>query len=77
MGKKHIDENPGKFTFSKIASTLSMDYESIFVISAEDDSYAEYSISGSDNELVVRSSGDDFYADLVEITKERVYQDDQ
>ncbi|MBR5376287.1 MAG: diguanylate cyclase, partial [Lachnospiraceae bacterium] len=77
MGKKHIYENPGKFTFSKIASTLSMDYESIFVISAEDDSYAEYSISGSDNELVVRSSGDDFYADLVEITKERVYQDDQ
>ncbi len=76
MGKKHTEE-PNNISFSKLAFALAKDYESIFVINGKDDSFVEYSISGSKNELVVRSSGEDFYSDIIHNVKDRVYPDDQ
>ena len=56
--KKHI-------TFAEIALALAGDYESIYVIDADDDSYIEYLAQGADNELIVRSSGENFYTDTI------------
>ena len=77
MGKKHTGEEADSISFSKLAFVLASDYESIVVIDGKDDSYVEYSISGSKNELVIRSSGEDFFADIISNVKDRVYPDDQ
>ncbi|MCR5651184.1 MAG: bifunctional diguanylate cyclase/phosphodiesterase [Lachnospiraceae bacterium] len=77
MEKKHRDEGPDPVSFSNIATTLARDYDSIYVIDPENYNYVKYSISGSDNELVVRSSGDDFFSDIPENVEKLVYKDDQ
>ena len=68
--KKHI-------TFAEIALALAADYESIYVIDADDDSYIEYLAQGADNELIVRSSGENFYTDTIKNCRVLVYPDDQ
>ena len=66
-----------KTTFSELASALANDYESIYLINSKDDSYVEYSASGEENELVVVSSGDDFYEDTIVNCRNMVWPEDQ
>ena len=64
-------------SFNEIAIALAGDYESIYVISSLDDSYVEYAVEGSNKNLIVRSSGDDFYADTIINCRILVHPDDQ
>ena len=64
-------------TFAEIALALANDYDSLFVIDSRDDSYVEYVAKGSNKELVKRSSGDNFYADVPKNCREQVYPEDQ
>lgn len=73
-GKKY-EKKP--ISFSDIALALANDYENIYVIDADDDSYVEYLVEGDNKELVVRSSGVNFYADVVPNCREQVYPEDQ
>ena len=52
-------------TFTRLAIALANDYESIYVINTENDSYVEYITEPASGELKERSAGDDFYADTV------------
>ena len=49
----------------QIALALADDYESIYVVDMNDNSYVEYSTSGNTKEMTVRSSGSDFFYDLI------------
>ncbi len=64
-------------TFERLALALAGDYESIYVVDNEDDSYVEYSPAGEDHALTVISKGDDFYADTVKNCRILVFRDDQ
>ena len=71
------DNNKETLTFVRLAMALADDYESIYVVNAKDDSYVEYSTSGKNKELCKRSSGEDFYADVVKNCNLLVYPDDR
>lgn len=77
MGKKPTEKITDMVTFADIALTLARDFESVFVIDPKDGNYDEYSISGVENELVVRSSGRDFFADMAVNVNESIYEDDR
>ena len=47
------DKNHMPATFVGLPLALASDYDRLFVINAEDDSYKEYSAVGSDKELVI------------------------
>lgn len=64
-------------TFDDIALALANDYESVYVIDSDDDSYVEYIPEGDNKELVVRSSGADFYADVPVNARALVHKEDQ
>lgn len=64
-------------TFAKLALGLANDYYRIYVIDSDDDSYVEYAPSGHDKELVVASSGEDFFASVPVQCREQVYPEDQ
>ncbi|MBP5262509.1 MAG: GGDEF domain-containing protein [Clostridiales bacterium] len=64
-------------TFGEIALALAGDYDSIYVIDSNDDSYVEYIAEGDNKELVKRQSGDNFYKDVIHNCRELVYPDDQ
>ena len=64
-------------TYSEIALALANDYESVFVIDAEDDSYVEYIAEGDNKKLVIKLSGDNFYEDTIRNCHEMVYVEDQ
>ena len=64
-------------SFAHLALALANDYKSLYVIDSDDDSYIEYAPSGSDKELVVISSGKNFYEDVPHNCRELVYKDDQ
>ena len=66
-----------ELSFSDLAHALANDYESIYVIDSSDDSYVEYSSEGDDKELVVRSSGANFYEDVPKNCRELVWPEDQ
>ena len=71
-------ENSKKpITFEEIALALAKDYDSIFVIHSDDDSYVEYIVEGEDKTLVQSSAGDDFYGAVVKNARIQVYPDDQ
>ena len=72
-----MEEKRTKISFSELALALANDYESIYVIDSEDDSYVEYSSEGAEKELIVRSSGEDFFADLEVNCREMVWPEDQ
>lgn len=65
------------FTFERLAVALANDYESVYVINTRDDSYVEYTATGADKTLSVRSCGEDFYADTRVNCRRLVYPDDQ
>ena len=64
-------------TYSEIALALANDYESVYVINAEDDSYVEYIAEGDNKKLVIKSSGVNFYEDTIRNCHEMVYVEDQ
>ncbi|SCW26692.1 diguanylate cyclase (GGDEF) domain-containing protein [Ruminococcaceae bacterium YRB3002] len=70
-------DNGRSITFGEIALALANDYDSIFIIDSEDDSYVEYLAAGDDKELVKRASGNNFYEDVIRDAREQVYPDDQ
>lgn len=71
----HADTN--KISFSQLALSLANDYDSIYVVSLSDDSYAEYSAVGTEKKLELRSSGDNFFEDLIHNCHNLVYIEDQ
>ena len=64
-------------TFDEIAFALAKDYDSIYIIDSESDSYVEYITEGENKKLVVRDSGDDFYKAVIRNCRIMVYPDDQ
>lgn len=64
-------------SFSELALALAQDYESIYVIDSTNDSYFEYTTTGDNHELSVRSMGDNFFIDLIDNCKKLVWPDDQ
>ena len=71
-------ENSKKaITFDEIALALAKDYECIYVINAVDDSYVEYITQGENKDLVLKSSGENFYKDTIRNCRILVYPDDQ
>ena len=64
-------------TFERLALALAGDYESVYVINNDDDSYQEYAGSAGDSCLKVLSSGSDFYADTIKNCRAMVYREDQ
>ena len=73
-----MSENKNKsLSFASLALALANDYSSLYVIDSDDDSYVEYAPSGSDKELVMVSSGSNFYEDVPHNCRELVYKDDQ
>lgn len=64
-------------SFLKLALALADDYESIYVVDLDDDSYVEYSTAGAKKEMTVSSSGNNFFEELVSNTRKLVYQMDQ
>ena len=71
------DENKKPISFGEIALALANDYDSIFIIDSEDDSYVEYLAEGDNKELVRRASGENFYTDVIRDAREQIYPDDQ
>lgn len=64
-------------TFGEIALALSNDYDRLFVIDSEDDSYAEYLMEGDNKQLVERSMGSNFYQDVKRDARDQIYPEDQ
>lgn len=64
-------------TFEHLAVALANDYQSVYYLNTEDDSYVEYGASGGNKTLKVLSEGADFFADTVENCRILVYKDDQ
>lgn len=64
-------------TFSRLALALANDYESVFCLNIEDDSYVEYVTDSSDKHLSVRLKGTDFFADTIVNCRKMVYEPDQ
>ena len=75
--ENEINRNNTPITFGEIAFALASDYDSIYVIDADDDSYVEYLPKGDDKELVVRDYGDNFYEAVKKNCPEQVYPEDQ
>ena len=71
-------ENSKKpITFEEIALALAKDYDSIYVIHSDDDSYVEYIAEGENRTLVQRDAGEKFYEAVPRNCRELVYPDDQ
>ncbi len=71
------DKNHMPATFVGLALALASDYDRLFVINAEDDSYKEYSAVGSDKELIEVASGESFFKDVRRDCREQVWPADQ
>ena len=59
-------------TFDELALALAKDYESIYVINSDDDSYVEYVTEGADKNLAVRDQGENFYKAVIKNCRELV-----
>ena len=75
--KDPIIENNMNITFERLALALANDYQSVYYLNSEDNSYVEYGPSGEDKQLTALSSGDDFFADTVINCRKMVYEEDQ
>ncbi len=64
-------------TFVNLALALANDYSSLYVIDSENDNYVEYTVNGTEKELVLVSRGDNFFKDTIKNCRELVYEDDQ
>ena len=72
-----MDNKKRSLTFASLALALANDYSSLYVIESEDDSYVEYTTSGTEKELVQVSSGENFFEDVPRNCRELVWKDDQ
>ena len=79
MNQNNQEENRQQhsMTLARLAIALANDYETVYVINTEDDSYIEYGVVPNSQELTRRSSGQDFYADTPVNAKLLVHPDDQ
>ncbi len=64
-------------TFTRLAIALANDYESVYVINTDNDSYVEYITDSATMELIERSAGKDFYADTRKNCRILVHPEDQ
>ncbi len=64
-------------TFSRLALALANDYQSIYYLNTEDNSYVEYGATSEDKHLVELSKGSDFFADTIVNCRRLVYEPDQ
>lgn len=71
------ENNRSPVSFVNFALALASDYNRLFVINADDDSYAEYSPDKDSKELVRVSSGEDFFSDVHRDCREQVWEEDQ
>ncbi|MCR5214841.1 MAG: GGDEF domain-containing protein [Eubacterium sp.] len=83
---KYEEDAKEQITFSRIANSLAADYDSVYYVNMDDDSYVEYAMKINSLEtskltpyegLDVLSSGKDFYADAKINTRKMVYEKDQ
>ena len=74
--KTAINEEKRSISFNEIAQALANDYETVYVIDA-DDSYIEYQAIGDPKELVENSCGPDFYAAVPGNCQLLVHPEDQ
>ena len=70
-GKEHSNE------FFNIAQALSSDFESIYYINVETDSYTEFTAQGSYENLQIETSGEDFFKESQKNLLTVVYPEDQ
>ena len=77
MTESDFNFNGDTVTFARLALALANDYESVYYLNSEDDSYVEYSAVGADKDLDIVSRGYDFFADTVYNCRRLVYEDDQ
>lgn len=77
LKESYGDNIDSEITFSRIALSLANDYESVYYVDMNDDSYIEYFASGSDKKLKIASKGDDFFGDSIVNCKRLVYEEDQ
>lgn len=77
MTDEIIRANGAQISFLQLALALADDYESIYVIDMNDDSYVEYSTAGKKKEMTIRSSGGDFFADVPKNTRKLVLPEDR
>ncbi|MBR0141666.1 MAG: hypothetical protein IJM19_05420, partial [Ruminococcus sp.] len=71
------EQNSDSLSFASLALALANDYTVLYVINSANDSYVEYSISGTEKKLVKASEGKDFYADTRKNCRIQVWTDDQ
>ena len=64
-------------SFARIALALANDYERLFVINSDDDSYIEYTTAGAEKELVPASEGDNFFQAVPRDAREQIWPEDQ
>ncbi|MCR4644573.1 MAG: sensor domain-containing diguanylate cyclase [Oscillospiraceae bacterium] len=64
-------------TFANLALALANDYDRLFVIDSTDDSYVDYSTSGTEKELVASARGTNFFEDVHRDCREQVWWEDQ
>lgn len=77
MTDSDFNFNGDNVTFARLALALANDYESVYYLNSEDDSYVEYSAVGADKDLDIISRGYDFFADSVYNCHRLVYKEDQ
>ena len=77
MGDTKQGNDKLPISFSDIATALAGDYTSLYVINSDNDSYVEYTVKSDNKELIVNTSGEDFYSDVVNEVKLYVFPDDQ
>lgn len=77
LSEKLPDIAKSGISFDWLANVLASDYQSVYVIDTATDGYVEYAPAGVENELEIRSSGENFYADVPFNCKLLVYPDDQ
>ncbi len=77
MEKENGNRNNNPITFGELAFALAGDYESIYVIDAEDDSYVEYLALGDNKDLVIRDAGEKFFEAVIYNAHKQLYPDDQ
>ena len=80
MSKERAAQRKENITIYGIAKSLSSDYDSVYYLNTDDDSYLEYGRKEGDKTgeaLTILSAGDDFFADTVVNAEKMVYEPDR
>ncbi|MBO4862761.1 MAG: GGDEF domain-containing protein [Eubacterium sp.] len=78
VAKRRIVKEQERITYARIACSLAGDYEKVYYLNTDDDSYVGYGTSDvGDEELQVLESGDDFYSDAKLKTARIIYNEDK